>query len=106
MLMEHEKNIKTEMRKIFEKEQKNKDRVDISLDEYEKLKQEASMTSSVLQDKINKLVKLIEKIGIPIDILDSTNVDTIETFYEDVRVLGKRRYVIKFYADVEKKGND
>lgn len=104
--MEHEKNIKIEMRKIFEKEQKNKDRVDISLDEYEKLKQEASMTSSVLQDKINKLVKLIEKIGIPIDILDSMNVDTIETFYEDVRVLGKRRYVIKLYADVEKKGND
>lgn len=34
--MEHERNIKAEMRKIFEKEQKNNDRVDISLDEYEK----------------------------------------------------------------------
>lgn len=104
--MEHEKNMRKEIHSIFEKEQKNKDRVDISLDEYEKLKQEANMTSSVLQDRINKLVKLIEKIGIPIDILDSMNVDTIETFYEDVCVLGKRRYVIKFYADVEKKGND
>lgn len=102
--MKHEKNIKTEMRKIFNEEQKNKDRVDISLGEYEKLKQEANMTSSMLQDRINKLVKLIEKIGIPIEILDSMNVDTIETFYEDVCVLGKRRYRIEFYADLEKRG--
>ena len=38
MLMEHERNIRKEMRNIFEKEQKNKDRVNISLDEYENLK--------------------------------------------------------------------
>lgn len=98
--MKHEKNIKTEMRKIFEEEQKNKDRVDISLEEYEKLKQEANMTSSVLQDRINKLVKLIEKIGIPIDILDSMDVGTIRTIYEDIYLIGKRKYRIEFYADL------
>lgn len=104
--MEHEKNIRKEMRNIFEKEQKNKDRVDISLDEYEKLKKEANLTSFVLQDRINKLIKLIEKIGIPIDILDSIDVGTIETIYEDVCLIGKRRYRIEFYADLEKRGNN
>lgn len=92
------------MRDIFEKGQKNKNRVDISLDEYEKLKKEANMISSVLQDRINKLIKLIEKIGIPIDILDSIDVGTIRTFYENDYLIGKRRYRIDFYTDLKNRG--
>lgn len=106
MLMKHEKNIRKEMRNIFDKEQKNKNRVNISLEEYEKLKNEANMTSSKLQDRINKLINLIEKIGIPIDILDSMDVSTIKTFYEDVCLVGKRRYRIDFYADLGKREKD
>ena len=105
MLMEHEKNIQKDMRNIFEKEQKNKDRVNISLEEYEKLKNEANMTSSKLQDRINKLVNLVGKIGIPIDILDSMDVGTINTFYED-DLIGKRRYRINFYADLNERGSN
>lgn len=104
--MEHEKNIQKDMRNIFEKEQKNKDRVNISLEEYEKLKNEANMTSSKLQDRINKLVNLVGKIGIPIDILDSMDVGTINTFYEDDCLIGKRRYRINFYADLNERGSN
>lgn len=106
MLMEHERNIRKEMRNIFEKEQKNKDRVNISLDEYEKLKNEVDMTSFKLQDRINKLINLIDKIGIPIDILDSIDVDTIRTFYENDYLIGKRRYRIDFYADLKIEENN
>lgn len=96
--MEHEKNIREEMRKIFEENEKNKDRVDISLREYEELKNK----KFILQNRIDRLVEIIEKLGIPTDMLDSINVGSITSFSEEIRVIGKRKHRIEFYSDLNK----
>lgn len=90
------------MRNIFESEEKNKNRVDISLSEYEELKNKAENISFALQNKIDYLTRIIERLGIPIEMSDIVNTDSIRTIYDDDVLTNKRRYRIEFTVDLHK----
>ena len=98
LLREHDKRICN----MFKSEIKNRNRVDISLEEYEKMKNKADKTSFVLQNKIDYFIKIIEKIGIPIEISNDINMDSIETIYSDNTLTDKRKYRIEFTVDLHK----
>ena len=101
ILREHDERT----RNMIKSEIKSRNRVDISLDEYEKMKDEADEISFCLQNKIDYLVKIIEKFGIPIEISDIVNTDSIITFCDDDVLTGKRKYRIEFTVDLHKVKN-
>ncbi len=58
---------------ISQAEIKSKDRVDISLEEYEKLKRELS----ILRDENRELKHMLQNMGIPVDIVNDIVPDSI-----------------------------
>ena len=98
ILREHDERT----RNMIKSEMKSRNRVDISLDEYEKMKEEINRISFSLQNKIDYLVKIIEKLGIPIEISDIVNTESIITFCDDDIVADKRKYRIEFTVDLHK----
>lgn len=98
ILSEHDQKISN----TIKSEIKNRNRVDISLEEYEKMKDKADKISFSLQNKIDYLVKIIEKLGIPIEISDIVNTDSITTFCDDDILSNKRKYRIEFTVDLHK----
>ena len=80
-----------------------RNRVNISLEEYEKLKKsinDAKTTQFVLQSRIDKLVKIIEKFGVTADELDNININSIVSYKCDNILTNKRRYRLEFDADL------
>jgi len=96
---EHDKRI----REIAELEIKNRNRVNISLEEYEKLKKsvnDAETIQFVLQSRIDKLVNIIEKFGVSAEELDNIDISSIVSYRCDDISTNKRRYRLEFDADL------
>lgn len=91
------------MRKISESEIKAINRVDISLEEYEKLNKsvnDAETTRFVLQNRIDKLVKIIEKFGVPVEEIDNININSIVSYKCEDILTNKRKYRLEFDTDL------
>lgn len=91
------------MRKISELEIEARNRVNISLEEYEKLKKsvnDAKTTQFFLQSRIDKLIKIIENFGVPAEEIDKININSIVSYKCDDILNNKRRYRLEFDTDL------
>lgn len=80
---------------ISNAEIKSKNRVDISLEEYEKLKEDAHK----YEEQSRRLQCTIMRLGIPYEVIDLIDTDSIDVITCEDPINFKRRYVIKFTAD-------
>lgn len=65
-----------QLKSISEAEIKSKDRVDISLEEYERLKDEVKQ----LSERERVLMSVIERLNIPVDVLDYILPDSVRIY--------------------------
>lgn len=76
-----------------------RDRVDISLREYERLKEE----NQFLKHQLSRMRDIYSKIGFPIEeVKDCIDEDTIRVIYDDSGITLNRNYMITFSVDKHK----
>ena len=80
---------------ISNAEIKSKDRVDITLLEYEKLKENTRM----YEERCRRMGSAIIRLGIPYEVIDLIDTDSIEVRTCEDPMNLKRHYEIKFTAD-------
>lgn len=87
--------LSNELKKIHEEESRTKDRVDISLREYESLKKE----NRDLAWKVARLESILSSIRIPVEKYDLINPDSVEVGYCKDPIHFKQRIRIQFDMD-------
>ena len=90
-IMEHTKKYA----EVKEKEIKAKDRVDISLEEYEAMKAKIRC----LENKVDRAAKIFETVKLPWDLIEDGKVENILYFNDFDIDTNKREYLIKFSVD-------
>lgn len=83
-----------QLKDISEAEIKSKDRVDITLEEYERLKSE----NKLLTERVRTLMSVIERLNIPTEILEYILPDSVKIYTcHDIDFMNERqRYRIEF----------
>jgi hypothetical protein len=69
-----------------------KDRVDISLAEYERLKNNVKQ----YEDSLRKMGELITRMGIPVEVIESIIPDSVAVYHNNDPIEFKRHYCVKF----------
>lgn len=80
---------------ISRAEIESKDRVDITLQEYLDLRNKVEK----YEEKISRLGKLIIRLGIPAEVIDKIDLDSVEVFTNDDIRYFRRKYMIKFNTE-------
>lgn len=86
------------LKSISDAEIKSKDRVDIPLSEYDRLRRE----NSNLEWRVNRMEAMLTRMGIPEEVIDNIDLNSVEVMKNiEIRAL-KTRYHIVFTADDER----
>lgn len=83
-----------QLKDISEAEIKSKDRVDITLEEYERLKKDLDMFST----RCKRMESMLERLGIPYYVLDKIAMDSISVSTCDNHMNFMKRFYIQFDA--------
>ena len=84
-----------QLKTISEAEIKSKDRVDITLTEYERLKD----NTRKYEERCRKMGAMIMRLGIPDKVIDLIDNESIEVFTSEDPIRFKTHYQIRFTAD-------
>ena len=93
------KELGEKLEAISNAEIKSKDRVDISLEEYEKMKREIKSLSS----EVYRLSRILERIDVPLD--KEIIPDSIRTYWCDDALHCRHKFIVEFAIDDFNLGN-